>query len=261
MSFKQLNARNKAEIEHLQKKIRNNTKLGKLLSGQNRWANLGPANYRHMRYLESQPRVNKAATNKRLGELVNSITSRRIMYGYVIVRNAHRNKPWVPRTYMRNGKLLTYGAPASMPNWEVPLFRDPSRHGLPWHAGTMVQTHSKHGRAIANNKRAKLVAEGSMRPIVYGPTRKPSPPRPKFVHNTGPSLKKLAWNASGMETLTPAQRTGIMRAMGYTRMTLENLRPKTPPRLSPTALTKIRRNAAAKTIQHAVRRHQRQVAR
>lgn len=257
MSFKQLNARNKAEIEHLQKKARNNTKLGKLLSGENKWANLGPANYRHMRYVESLPRVNMPTLNKRLRALVDNVMSRRVMYGYVPVKNV----AWVPRTFMRNGERVTYTAPASMPKWEVLRFRSPSRHGIPWHAGRMIQTHSTKGRIIHNNKRAKLVAEGSMKPIVYGPRRKPSPPRPKFKHNTGPSLKKLAWNASGMEALTPAQRTGIMRAMGYTRMTLENFRPKTPPRLSPTTLTKLRRNAAAKTIQHAVRRHQRQVAR
>jgi hypothetical protein len=256
MSFKQLNARDRAEVEYLQKKARNNTKLGRLLSGQTKWANLGPANYRHMRYVESQPRVNMPATNKRLGELINSITSRRVMYGYVIVRNARRNKPWVPRTFMRNGKLVTWGAPESMPNWEVPRFKSPSRHGIPWHAGTMIQVHSKEGRAITNNSRAKLVAERTLRPIVYGPNRKPSPPRPKFV--PGPSLKKLAWNASGIEALTPAQRTGVLRMAGYKYANFENLRPKTPLRLSPTTLTKLRRNAAAKTIQHAVRRHQRQ---
>jgi hypothetical protein len=262
MSFKNLNARNKAEIKYLQQKIRNNTKLGKLLSGQIKWTNLGPANYRHMRYVESQPRMNNAATNKRLGELVNSITSRRVMYGYLTVRNAHRNAPWVQRTFMRNGILVKNSAPVSIPNWEVSQFRQPGRHGMPWQTGLVVQAYSKEGRAITNNQRAKLVAEGSLRPLVYGPNRKPSPPRPKFVYKPpGPSLQKLAWNASGMEALTPAQRTGVLRAMGYKYANFKNIRPKSPLRLSPTTLTKLRRNAAAKTIQHAVRRHQRQVAR
>jgi hypothetical protein len=260
MSFKNLNARDKAELKYIQNKLINNTKLGKLLSGKTKWANLGPANYRHMRYVESQPRVNKTALVKRIDELGENITGRRIMYGYI----PRPQTSWISHRFKRPSTQNTYiaVAPVSMPNWEVPRFRSPSRHGIPWLTGQTAQAMNKRGPTISNNLRAKFVAERTLRPIVYGPRRKPSPPRPKFVYKPpGPSLQKLAWNASGIEALTPAQRTGILRMAGYKYANFKNIRPKSPLRLSPTTLTKIRRNAAAKTIQHAVRRHQRQVAR
>ena len=108
---------------------------------------------------------------------------------------------------------------------------------------------SAHPTRVHPSSVATFVREGSIKPITYGPPRRPSPKRPPPRHV--PTLKEMAWNASGLKGMTPAQ---LSAASMFSPYNLTQLRPKVAAALSPSALANIRRNLAARVIQKAVRK-------
>lgn len=106
-----------------------------------------------------------------------------------------------------------------------------------------------HPKTVHPARITKFVREGSIKPITYGPRRRPSPKRPPLRHV--PTLKEMAWNATGLKGMTPAQ---LSAASMFSPYNLTQLRPKVAAALSPSALANIRRNLAARVIQKAVRK-------
>ena len=96
---------------------------------------------------------------------------------------------------------------------------------------------------------AAFVREGTVKPYTYGPRQRPTPRRPLPRHV--PTLKEMAWNASGLSGLTNAQLAAVSAFSPYN---LTHLRPKIPAPLSPATLAHIRRNLAARVIQKTIRK-------
>jgi hypothetical protein len=228
------------QIANVNRRIANLRKLNAIGNNQNKWRELTHANRHRLHQLKKNRNAkpndnayNYAKLQETLRALRQDVFRLKFFYGY-----KWRYNPRNIKNVTINGRL--YSVPLRIPNWEA------------------VNFHRAGGnrRIIAPgpymNKRHNVYsAKGWLKPLKYGPWPRPVPARaPKRGYL--PTLKELAWAATPMPGMTNEQLRFVSQMTPMNLMMLKPKRRAAP--LSPTTLTKLRRNLAARTIQRAVKK-------